>query len=258
MAYKRGNPLINFSFFFRTATLIVFYIVWIIAQCVVLLLYSTRYEGRKKLTRFKGNAVLVSNHTSYLDPVMISGAAMPRTMYHTLLEATVLTPFFGTFVRLLGGVPLPPGLRGLEKLIECTKTAFRYKHFVHFYPEGELSLNNQNIEPFKFGAFYTAAKLNVPLIPIVTVFCEGRLKPHTFFARKFPKQKLVVLDPYDPKDFTRYTENGEIDITSMKDFAETVRLRMQEEINSRRKKNPRDGTQSYYKGKAARIKGINA
>ncbi|MDR3301015.1 MAG: 1-acyl-sn-glycerol-3-phosphate acyltransferase [Spirochaetaceae bacterium] len=250
MAYKRGKNLINFSLFFRIMASIVFFCLWPIEYILVLVLYSVRYEGQKKLRRLKGGAVLVSNHTAYLDPIMVSGAALPRRIYQTLLEATVETPFLGTFTRLLGGVPLPPGMRGLEKLLETAKTAFRYRHFLHFYPEGELSLHNQQIERFKFGAFYVAAKLNLPIIPIVTIISQGRLK-------RRPKRTLVVLDTFNPQDFIKFTEQNNIDMHSVEEFAETVRRAMQNEIDVRHARKPRDGTQAFYKGKAARIKGIN-
>jgi 1-acyl-sn-glycerol-3-phosphate acyltransferase len=258
MAYKRGDPLINFSPVFQFLSVILETIAAVLVFSLIIFpLYSTRFENRKKLLRFKGRAVVVANHTTFLDPVTIVTTCFPRPIYQTLLEATVATPFLGTLTRLLGGVPLPPGMRGLEKIIATADTALKHRHFFHFYPEGELSLNNQKIEPFKFGAFYTASRLNVPVFPVVTIFEEGRLKPGSFFARKFPKQTVVVLDPYEPGDFVRYKENGEIDMATVEGFAEIVRARMQGEIDRRHALNPRAGTQAYYKGKAPRIKGIN-
>ncbi|MDR2313236.1 MAG: 1-acyl-sn-glycerol-3-phosphate acyltransferase [Spirochaetaceae bacterium] len=257
MAYKKGDSLINFSFLFQAATYVVFYTVWHIGFMVCRILGSARYEGKKKLRALKGNAVLVSNHTTLLDPVFISGAAMPRTIWHTLLEATVKAPFLGTFTRLLGGLPLPPGMAGLEKIIKISSRAFRYKPFIHFYPEGDCYLYNQQIQPFKAGAFYVAARLDLPVYPLVTVFSEGRLKPKTPFARRYPRQTLVVLDPLYPGDFVRRKENGELDINSVQAFAETARRRMQDEIDRRRRENPRWGTQAYYRGKMSRLKGIN-
>ncbi|MDR2211823.1 MAG: 1-acyl-sn-glycerol-3-phosphate acyltransferase [Spirochaetaceae bacterium] len=257
MGYKKGDSLINFSFFFQAATYIVFYLVWHIGFVVCRVLGSARYEGKRKLAAVRGNAILVSNHTTFLDPVFISGAAIPRTMWHTLLEATVEAPFLGTFTRLLGGLPLPPGMTGLDKIIKIADRAFRYKPFIHFYPEGECYLYNQQIQPFKAGAFYVAAKLELPVYPLVTVFSEGLFKPKTPLARRYPKQTLVVLDPLYPADFIRRRENGELDMGSIHAFADAARRRMQEEIDRRRRENPRWGTQAYYRGKMDRLKGIN-
>ena len=70
------------------------------------LLYRISIEGRENL-RGLGRAILVSNHTLLLDPGLIAHAIRPRRTYFTMLEETALIPFLGTFVRLLGGVPIP-------------------------------------------------------------------------------------------------------------------------------------------------------
>ncbi|MDR2468805.1 MAG: 1-acyl-sn-glycerol-3-phosphate acyltransferase [Spirochaetaceae bacterium] len=257
MAYKRGGPLVNHSFVFKIASAIVFYFVWIIAIFVCKILYSVRYENRRLIRRFKGNAILVANHTTLLDPVMISGVTIPRLMYHTMLESTVETPILGTFTRLLGGVPLPRGMSGLEKMLASAPEMFRHRRFILVYPEGECFLYNQIVNEHKFGAYYIAAKLNLPVIPVVTVFSEGRFPAGAFFARKLPRVHLVILDPVMPSTYIRYKENSELDLNSVKELANTVQTIMQNEIDNRHAKNPRWGTQAYFKGKMPRMKGIN-
>ncbi|MDR1149461.1 MAG: 1-acyl-sn-glycerol-3-phosphate acyltransferase [Spirochaetaceae bacterium] len=257
MRYKKGSPLIDTSIIFRLCSTIVFYIVWHIAQLINIVLYSTSYENKSKLRKYKGSAILVSNHTTFLDPVLVGGAMLPGRAWHTLLEKTVETPFLGTFVRLLGGLPLPPGGNGIERVLASSGTAFKYHRFMHFYPEGECYRYNQKIMPFKSGAFFISARLNIPVFPLLTVFSEGRLKPGTLFARKFPKERLVVLDPVYPSCYIRYDDDGHIVMSSVKDFAEAVRSMMQKEIDKRHKINSRAGTQAYFKGRMPRIRGIN-
>ncbi|GHV82758.1 hypothetical protein AGMMS50212_00980 [Spirochaetia bacterium] len=257
MRYRRGMPLIDFSIRFRLLSGLTFYIVWPIAQLVNIFLYSVRYENTNKIRLFKGNAVFVSNHTTFLDPVIACGAVLPRRTWHTMLELTVEAPFLGTFTRLLGGIPLPPGGRGIDRIIEISERALKRHHFMHFYPEGECYTHNQEIAPFKSGAFFIAAKLNIPVIPAVSVFYDGLFPKGTALGRKFPKMKVVVLDPVYPKDHVNFDENGEPNLKSVKEYAQAVRQIMQNEIERRRAENPRAGTQIYSKGKMPRIKGIN-
>jgi len=257
MSYKQGDPLIKESFLFRLASALTFYPVVCIAQLINIVLYSTGFENTKKLRAFKGRAILVSNHTTFLDPVKMSCTVLPFRTWHTLLERTVETPFLGTFTRLLGGLPLPPGGRGIERIIESGEAAFRQFRFIHFYPEGECYIHNQKIAPFKSGAFLIAARLGIPVFPVVTIFREGFFKPKTFFARKLPKEKAVVLDPVYPEKYIRYNDDGSIALNSVKEFAGAVRALMQNEIEKRHEKNYRDGTQAYSRGKMPRIKGIN-
>jgi 1-acyl-sn-glycerol-3-phosphate acyltransferase len=257
MRYKKGGPLIDNSILFRICSALTFYPVWHIAQLANIILYSTSYEGRDKLRKYRGRAVLVSNHTTLLDPVLVSGAMMPERTWHTLLEKTVETPFLGTFTRLLGGLPLPPGGSGIEKIIASSGGIFKHRRFIHFYPEGECYGYNQEIMPFKTGAFFFAARLGLPVFPLLTVFSEGMLKPKTPFARKFPKERLVVLDPVYPSAYIKYNDDGSIALPSVKEFALSVHKIMRNEIEARRSAGGGAGTNAYFKGKMPRIKGIN-
>ncbi|MDR2069172.1 MAG: 1-acyl-sn-glycerol-3-phosphate acyltransferase [Spirochaetaceae bacterium] len=250
MPYKRGRPLLDVSLPFRLASAMVFYPVWILAQTINILLYETGYENIGKL-RGISRAILVSNHTTFLDPVKVSGAVLPGRTWQTLLEGTAATPFLGTFVRLLGGMPLPPGRTGLDRILASAETAFRYRRFIHFYPEGECYLYNQKINEFKPGAFYIAAELDVPVIPMVTVFSEGSFRPFSFWGRFLPKEKLIILDPVYPSRFIRRNEKGILSMDSVREFAQGVREIMQREIDARQ------GSSAFYRGKMERMKGIN-
>jgi 1-acyl-sn-glycerol-3-phosphate acyltransferase len=227
-----------------------FYALWPVAQLINLLMFQTGYEHTWKL-RGIPRAILVSNHTTFLDPVKVSGAMLPRRTWQTLLEATVTAPFLGTLVRLLGGMPLPPGKRGLDRILASAETAFRYRRFIHFYPEGECYLYNQEIKEFKPGAFYLAAELDIPVIPLVTVFSEGPFKPFSPWGRTLPREKMVVMDPVSPSPFIRRDEKGALSLDSVREFAQAVRSLMQGEIDKRR------GSSAFYRGRMERIKGIN-
>ncbi len=193
MPYKRGRPLADLSIPFQLASAVTFYLVWPIAELVNFIFFSGTYRNRKKLKPFK-QAVLVANHMNAFDPVHISGMLLPYRTWHTMLEATVLSPFLGTFTRLLGGVPIPLGASGLSRLLQFAETGLKYRRFILFYPEGECYLYNQEIKDFKPGAFYISASLNIPVIPIVSVLTEGRFKRRTFLGRPFPKQTTIALD----------------------------------------------------------------
>jgi 1-acyl-sn-glycerol-3-phosphate acyltransferase len=250
MPYKHGRPLIDASLPFRLATAWTFYTIWPIAQLFNGMMLSTRYVNTRKLARFS-RAILVSNHTTFLDPVLVSGATLPRRTWQTLLEATVESPFLGTFTRLLGGMPIPRGRTGLKQLLDNCDIAFRHRRFLHFYPEGECFLYNQKINEFKPGAFWIAAELDIPVVPLVTVLSPGPFKPYSFLGRSLPKETLVVLDPVYPSQFVKRNETGEPTAESVREYAQAVREIMQAEIDKR------GGTQVFYRGHMERIKGIN-
>jgi len=251
MPYKRGRPVIDLSLWFRLASAWTFCaVVPTIAWLFNFMQHGTRYKHRWRL-RGVPRAITVSNHTTFFDPVKIANLAFPRLVFQTLLEATVLSPVVGTLTRLLGGVPIPMERAGYRKIADVCERAFKYRRYMHFYPEGECFLYNQRIMKFHSGAFKIAAELDVPVIPMVTVFSAGRFKPWSFLGRSLPLETLVVLEPEYPANYVRRDSKGAVSYKSVKEFAEAVRLKMQAEIDRR------GGTQAFFRGQMARLKGLN-
>jgi 1-acyl-sn-glycerol-3-phosphate acyltransferase len=250
MPYKRGRPVIDLSLPFRLASVITFYLIFPIGMLINYMLYSTSYKHRWRLRGLR-KAITVSNHPTFLDPVKITGLVIPRLIYQTLLERTVEFPFLGTYIRLLGGVPVPRSKTGLRKILESCEKSFKYRRYLHFYPEGECYIYNQQIREFKTGAFRLAAELDIPIVPMVTVFKDGFFKPWSFLGRSRPNETLVVLDPVYPSSYVKRNENGEIISETIKVFAESVRQIMQKEIDRC------SGSSAFYRGQMERVKGIN-
>ena len=250
MPYKHGRPAIDSSLYFRIASFLCFYLVGPIAYVVNFMQFFTRYKNRFKLYDLR-KAITVSNHTTFLDPVKIGALVLPHIIFQTLLEATVEFPVLGTFTRMMGGVPIPRGKTSYRKLLESCERAFKKRRYLHFYPEGECYLYSQQIKKFHSGAFRIAADLDIPVVPVVTVFSEGLFKPWSFGGRSLPFETLVVLDPVYPMQYVQRDEKGEITSSSIKEFAETVRQKMQAEIDRR------GGSEAFYRGPLERIKGLN-
>ncbi|MDR0324237.1 MAG: 1-acyl-sn-glycerol-3-phosphate acyltransferase [Treponema sp.] len=250
MSYKHGRPVIDLSPFFRIASAAGFYLTIPIAFLINFMQFFTSYKNRYRIYGVK-KAITVSNHTTFLDPVKISALVLPHLIFQTMLEATVEFPFLGTYTRILGGVPIPRGINGYRKILDICERAFKYRRFLHFYPEGECFLYNQTIQSFKPGAFLIAAELDIPVVPLVTVFKEGLFKPWSFFGRSAPIETLVVLEPVFPSNYVKRNEKGEFSNDSIKRFAEAVRQKMQAEINKR------GGSSAYSRGQLKRIKGLN-
>jgi len=250
MPYKHGRPVIDLSPWFRIASAWSFFICFPIAICINILQHSTSWKHRWRLTGIR-RAITVSNHTTILDPVKMTALVLPRQMFQTMLEGTVEFPLLGTLTRLFGGVPIPRGRTGFQKILEICDRAFKYRRYLHFYPEGECFLYNQRIREFQSGAFRIAAELDIPVIPLVTVFSNGLFKPWSFWGRSLPVEKLVVLDPVYPAQYIRRDGKGEITIESVRGFAEAVREKMQREIDRRK------GSMAFFRGQMERMKGIN-
>jgi len=250
MPYKHGRPVIDFSIFFRIASTLTLFFIIPIAMLINYLMFFTKYKNRFLIYDIR-RAITVSNHTTFLDPAKIAWLSYPRFIFQTLLEGTVEFPFLGTFTRLLGGVPIPRGITGYRKILESCDQAFKYRKFMHFYPEGECFLYNQNIKEFKTGAFRIAAELDIPVLPMVTVFSEGLFRPWSFWGGTHPNETLIILKPEYPSRYVKRNEKGELIPDSIREFAQAVRQKMQAEIDKR------GGSSAFYRGQMKRIKGVN-
>jgi len=250
MPYKHGRPVIDLSLPFRLASILAYYLCIPIAYPLNFLMFFTKYKNRYRLSKIS-RAITVSNHTTVLDPVKFSVLVLPRLIFQTLLESTVEFPYLGTLTRLFGGVPIPRGIKGYKKILEICERALKYRKFIHFFPEGECYIYNQKIKEFKPGAFLIAAELDIPVIPMVTVFSEGRFKPWSFLGRSLPFETLVILEPEYPSNYVKRDEKGELTTDSIREFAQAVRGKMQAEIDRR------GGTSAFFRGHMDRLKGIN-
>jgi 1-acyl-sn-glycerol-3-phosphate acyltransferase len=232
MAYRRGDRIVGFTPSFIPFRAL-FGIIFALVRIVDWLAFGLRVEGRARLCG-SGPAILVSNHTLLLDPGLIAHAVRPRRTYFTMLEDTATIPFLGTFVRLLGGLPIPSSPGSLRALEAAARTALGALGFLHFFPEGELYLGSQEIRPFHPGAFLLACRLEVPVIPVTTVLRERRIRGLP------PRVTVVIGEPVPPPRAQGPRRAALL-------MGRRVRALMQETIDSR------GGSRTLYRGMMPRL-----
>lgn len=231
MAYTKGANIIGFTPRFLPFVAL-FQIVLAAVRICDWVVYRIRITGRENLRGLKA-AVIVSNHTLLFDPGIIAHAIAPRRTYFTMLEETALIPYLGTFVRLLGAIPIPEGPNSLRRLDSAARAALRYTGFIHFFPEGELYLENQDLCPFHPGAFLLACRLGVPVVPVTTVlhqrFWRGKaaVKIGGRSFRLPPRITIVIGAPLNPPAGTPAVSRA------ARGMAQAVRGIMQETIDRR-------------------------
>ena len=246
--YKVGAPLLNTSFFFRLCSFLIFKITLLMCMLYGALILRIRFIGRDNI-KSKRSCLLISNHVLSLDPGLLAAMlGWRKNAYFTQLEETTMVPFLGTYTRLLGGVAIPRQntLRRIER--EILAQAYRYKEFVHCFPEGECYLLNQEIMPFQIGFFYLAIKQRIPIIPIVFIlhrqYWFGRERIN-FFNKKIeipPKVTLRILNPIEPPII-----NGKLSANNIQKWSEEIRHSMQNAIDTAQ------GDKSLSKGKMPRL-----
>jgi len=244
MRYRRGDKLILITKSYKLLCTITTWFVELIGWPVMRLLYGYKAFGRTRLYRApEGPRIYVSNHAIPLDPLLHSLSFLPELSYFTLLEETVLTPVLGTLVRLLGGIPIPADPKRIKDIEEAMGQALKSRGRIHFYPEGECFLLNQEIQDFKAGAFYYAIRSQACVVPMVTV-----LRRRPFLGRRRIKAEVHILDAQTPP---AASGRAIADLHAAIAFASRVRCLMQDAIDSA------GGDKSLYRGPMPRIKGVN-
>ena len=114
--------------------------------------------------RPEGAAVVVANHESMLDIFLISG--VPWEMKWVAKDVIFKIPWFGWLFHMSGDIPVNRSSK--ESGAEVMARADRYLARgmpVMFFPEGKRSTTDE-LRPFKLGAFVSAIRAGVPILPI--------------------------------------------------------------------------------------------
>lgn len=152
--------------------------------------------------KFENPAVIIANHTSFLD-ILAIGMLSPKIIF-LVSDWVYNSPFFGIGVRLAGFYPVSSGIdNGIEHLREKVNQGFSLMVF----PEGTRSIDN-SVKRFHKGAFYLAEQFNLDIIPIVIHgYSEG--SPKGDFMLYKSSTTVEILDrikPDDNKFGQNYTE----------------------------------------------------
>jgi 1-acyl-sn-glycerol-3-phosphate acyltransferase len=153
---------------------------------------------------WKGPAVIVANHASLVDILVLFGLFRPFKWVSK--QENFKIPFIGWNMRLNGYVALVRGDREsvITMLARCSQLLGRGNP-VLFFPEGTRSVDGR-MRPFKDGAFELSVQHGVPLIPVAVHGTSRALPKHGMVLRAHVDAHVDVLDPLDPADYGSVAE----------------------------------------------------
>lgn len=145
-----------------------------------------------------GHCVVVANHASYLDGPILQAFLPPRFTYVIKSEMQKV-PAAGFMLKRIGS-------RFVERFNATARTrdtrsllrAADSGEALGFFPEGTFQLE-PGLGRFRSGAFMTAVKSEVPLVPVVIHGSRWILPAETFLARH-GRLTLDILPPVAPGD----------------------------------------------------------
>ncbi len=170
------------------------------ASCYVWLcpLWRVRISGRGRLP-WRGAAVIVANHASLLDILVLYGLFRP---FKWVSKAELFrVPVLGWNMRINDYVPLRRGER--ESVIQMMAHCRRHLAAgspILIFPEGTRSKDG-SLQPFKEGAFRLAAEAGCPVIPVALRGTGEALPKHGLVLRNRMRARIEVLPALDPASF---------------------------------------------------------
>jgi acyl carrier protein len=172
-------------------------------------------EGRSNLIG-AAPTILVANHSSYIDAVVLMAALPPRFLFVVKQELTQ-APIIRTFIRKVGHLIVSRTDFRSAKDTRLIEEALQRGWSVLIFPEGTFS-RIRGLRSFRLGAFKVAAETATPLRPIALRGTRESLWPGHWRLRRSPMY-VVIEERMIPqgKDLR--------EIVRLRDAAKTVILR---------------------------------
>ncbi|MFZ5647129.1 MAG: lysophospholipid acyltransferase family protein [Bacillota bacterium] len=144
---------------------------WVVCRFFLLTVRRMEILGTENIP-LQGGLVLVSNHRSYWDPVVI-GCALPKTrqVFFMAKHELFQVPLLGPVITKLGAFPVKRG--GADR--SAIRTALDHLangRLVGIFPEGTRSKNEDMLEPH-MGAAMLSTRTGSPVLPVAVIGTKG-------------------------------------------------------------------------------------
>ena len=146
--------------------------------------WSLRAAGREHLPK-TGPVLLVSNHQSLLDPLLV-GIVADRPLTYLARHGLFDNKYFGALIRYYGATPIVQEM-GKGGLVS-TLAAIERKEAVLIFPEGERS-GSSKMQPLKPGVSLIIKRSDCPVVPVGVAGAFEAFPRH----RKFPHFNPLFL-----------------------------------------------------------------
>jgi 1-acyl-sn-glycerol-3-phosphate acyltransferase len=208
-----------------------YYILIWVARILVFLLTRCKIEGKENIPQ-RGAFILVSNHLSVSDPVLL-GAKIGRKTVFMAKEELFHHRFTGYFVRRFGAFPVFRGRSNRDALREASRI-LEQGDVLGMFPEGKRSLEDC-LQPALCGSALIAYHNRAPVLPVGIIGTEVMWGFGWMWRR--PEVTLVIGRPFTLPEATRALTRAQLaehTETIMQRIAELLPEKYQGEYNTRR------------------------
>ncbi|TCK44050.1 1-acyl-sn-glycerol-3-phosphate acyltransferase [Paraburkholderia sp. BL8N3] len=181
-----------------------------LAWLLVHTFYRIRLVNAERIPR-RGGAVLVCNHVSFVDAIVIMGES-PRPIRFVMDHEIFHARFIGWLFRHVKAIPIAPAHEDaalLERAYDACGRALEAGELICIFPEGKLTRTGE-INQFRRGVSEILLRRAAPVVPMAlgglwgSVFSrdEGGRVPRPIRRGVMSRLTLTVGEPLDPADAT--------------------------------------------------------
>ena len=206
---------------YGVAALVVFFLMVLLATILALVVPGV--EARRSVTRRiarlvlpvlrvrlevtglerlpEGSCVVVANHSSYLDGIVMKAALPPRFSFVIKREASSM-PVVGFLLRRIGSEFVDRNSAGGRRrdASRLLRKAGR-GHSLVFFPEGTFD-ETPGLKRFHAGAFVAALRGGLPVVPVV-IHGARRALPNRALIVRPGRVQVEILDPLEASPASR-------------------------------------------------------
>lgn len=196
-----ANAVVAFYIFMLVPEYLLRFVAWVASRLV----YRFKVRGDERIPT-EGAAVLVCNHVSFVDAVLIM-AASPRPIRFLMDHRIFRQPLLGGLFRLAKAIPIAPqgeDPEAYEAAFDRAAQALRDGELLAIFPEGGITRDGQ-LQAFKGGVIKIldrarADGLAVPVIPMGLTNLWG-----SFFSRIEERrgERVAMVRPFRRGLFNR-------------------------------------------------------
>ena len=171
-------------------------------------------NGKKQKGLFKGPAIIVSNHATYIDPIIIMVATWNRRTSFIATEdlfGTKIRSFFFSAIRCIKINKQNVSMQTFKNV----QDVINHGHLVGIFPEGHIQTKDSN-DHYKSGAVMFATLCDVPIIQIYIHKKEHWWqRQHVIISDKINVKELInskIPTVEEIEEVTKFLENQELEL----------------------------------------------
>ena len=196
-----GNTLVMLYLFHQVPIYAFRFFTWVVTHTM----YRVKHKNLQHLPE-KGGALIVCNHVSYMDALLLS-AVCPRLIRFVMEEEYTKLPPIRRFLKRAGVIPISATNRSsIRNAFKEVERALHEGHIVCIFPEGKLTSDGEVAE-FMRGMELIIKRSPVPVIPMALKGLWGsyfsRYKGRAckgLPTRFWTKLEIEAGEPISPKE----------------------------------------------------------